>query len=52
MWGRGRAPKVGGTGGQPGTPPRLSRFALLLAANLFLLAFFLPEVQIFELLEL
>ena len=52
MWGRGRAPKGGGTGGQPGTPPRLSRFALLLAANLFLLTFFLPEVQIFEILEL
>ncbi len=53
MWGRGRAPKKDGrTGGQPGTPPRLSRFALLLAANLFLLALLLPRVDFFEILEL
>lgn len=53
MWGRGRAPKQDRrTGGEPSAPPRYSRFALLLAAILFLVCFYLPEVEFFEILEL
>jgi serine phosphatase RsbU (regulator of sigma subunit) len=51
--GRGRAPKQDArTGGRPGSPPRLSRFALALAAILFLVSFQLPRVEFFEILEL
>ena len=45
MLGRGRASKDGRTGGQTGTPPKPSRFALLLAAILFLIAILLPQIE-------
>jgi serine phosphatase RsbU (regulator of sigma subunit) len=52
VFGRGRASSEGRTGGQPGTPPKPSRFALSLAAILFLVTLILPQVPFFEILEL
>jgi serine phosphatase RsbU (regulator of sigma subunit)/CHASE2 domain-containing sensor protein len=52
MFGRGRASKDGRTGGQTGTPPKPSRFALLLAAILFLIAVLLPQIEFLKILEL
>jgi serine phosphatase RsbU (regulator of sigma subunit) len=53
MFGRGRASSdEGRTGGQPGTPPRPSRFALSLAAILFLVSMLLPQIEFLKVLEL
>ena len=52
MFGRGGAPESERTGGQPGSPPKLSKFALSLAAILFLISVLLTTVPYFEILEL